>query len=104
MRHSGLGVLYPGTVYRRGAGPERMRRTWDNPNPRCLPNRHDTEPHLNDVADVLASLTVDDRPPWDRTDAFFRRAVIDIEPMTVEQGHLARQAFLDFGNVDTKLE
>jgi hypothetical protein len=32
-----------------------------------------------------------------QADAFFRRAAIDIEPVTVEQGHLARQAFLDFG-------
>ncbi|TCL92227.1 ribonuclease VapC [Rhizobium sp. PP-WC-2G-219] len=32
-----------------------------------------------------------------QADAFFRRAVIDIEPVRVEQGHLARQAFLDFG-------
>jgi len=30
-------------------------------------------------------------------DAFFRRAHIIIEPCTVEQAHLARQAFLDFG-------
>jgi ribonuclease VapC len=30
-------------------------------------------------------------------DVFFRRAGILIEPLTVEQGHLARQAFLDFG-------
>jgi ribonuclease VapC len=30
-------------------------------------------------------------------DAFFRRADIIIEPFTVEQAHLARQAFLDFG-------
>jgi ribonuclease VapC len=30
-------------------------------------------------------------------DVFFRRAGIIIEPVTVEQGHLARQAFLDFG-------
>ena len=30
-------------------------------------------------------------------DVFFRRAGIVIEPVTVEQGHLARQAFLDFG-------
>ena len=30
-------------------------------------------------------------------DVFFRRAGILIEPVTVEQGHLARQAFLDFG-------
>jgi ribonuclease VapC len=32
-----------------------------------------------------------------QADAFFRRAAISIEPVTVEQGHLARQAFLDFG-------
>ena len=30
-------------------------------------------------------------------DMFFRRAGIVIEPVTVEQAHLARQAFLDFG-------
>jgi ribonuclease VapC len=30
-------------------------------------------------------------------DAFFRRANIVIEPVTVEQAHLARHAFLDFG-------
>ena len=30
-------------------------------------------------------------------DMFFRRAEIVIEPVTVEQAHLARQAFLDFG-------
>jgi ribonuclease VapC len=30
-------------------------------------------------------------------DMFFRRAGIVIEPVTVEQVHLARQAFLDFG-------
>ena len=30
-------------------------------------------------------------------DIFFRRAGIVIEPFTVEQAHLARQAFLDFG-------
>jgi ribonuclease VapC len=30
-------------------------------------------------------------------DLFFRRAEIVIEPVTVEQAHLARQAFLDFG-------
>ncbi len=33
-----------------------------------------------------------------QADAFFRRAVIDIEPVTVEQGtSWLRQAFLDFG-------
>jgi len=30
-------------------------------------------------------------------DALFRRVGIVIEPVTVEQGHLARQAFHDFG-------
>jgi ribonuclease VapC len=30
-------------------------------------------------------------------DAFFRRAAIVIEPFTVEQAHLACQAFHDFG-------
>ena len=30
-------------------------------------------------------------------DTFFRRAGIIIEPFTVEQAHLARQAFQDFG-------
>src|ERR1017187_8329084 len=30
-------------------------------------------------------------------DAFSRRAEIVIEPVTVDQAHLARQAFLDFG-------
>lgn len=32
-----------------------------------------------------------------QAEAFFRRAGIVIEPVTVEQGELARQAFLDFG-------
>ena len=30
-------------------------------------------------------------------DIFFRRAGIIIEPFTVDQAHIARQAFLDFG-------
>src|SRR5271165_5760133 len=30
-------------------------------------------------------------------DVFFRRADITLEPFTVEQAHLARQVFLDFG-------
>ena len=30
-------------------------------------------------------------------DTLFRRAGIVIEPLTVEHGHLARQAFLDYG-------
>jgi ribonuclease VapC len=32
-----------------------------------------------------------------QAEAFLRRAGITIEPVTVEQGELARQAFLDFG-------
>jgi ribonuclease VapC len=32
-----------------------------------------------------------------QTEAFFRRAGITIEPVTVAHGELARQAFLDFG-------
>lgn len=32
-----------------------------------------------------------------QTEAFFRRADIIVEPVTIDQGHLARQAFLDFG-------
>ncbi|NBB46772.1 PIN domain-containing protein [Rhizobium sp. CRIBSB] len=32
-----------------------------------------------------------------QVETFFRRAAITIEPVTVEQGDLARQAFLDFG-------
>ena len=32
-----------------------------------------------------------------QSDIFFRRAGIIIEPFTVEQAHIARQAFLDFG-------
>lgn len=32
-----------------------------------------------------------------QTEAFFRRAGITIEPVTIDQGELPRQAFLDFG-------
>lgn len=32
-----------------------------------------------------------------QAEAFFRRAGISIEPLTLEHGELARQAFLDFG-------
>jgi ribonuclease VapC len=32
-----------------------------------------------------------------QAEAFFRRAGVVVEPVTVEQGELARQAFLDFG-------
>ena len=32
-----------------------------------------------------------------QAEAFLRRADIIIEPVTVGHGHLARQAFLDFG-------
>jgi len=32
-----------------------------------------------------------------QAEAFFRRAGVGIEPVTIEHGELARQAFLDFG-------
>jgi ribonuclease VapC len=32
-----------------------------------------------------------------QADAFLRRAAVVVEPVTIEQGDLARQAFLDFG-------
>lgn len=32
-----------------------------------------------------------------QADAFFRHAGIGVEPVTIEHGHLARQAFLDYG-------
>ncbi len=32
-----------------------------------------------------------------QAEAFFRRAGILVEPVTIDQGELARQAFLDFG-------
>jgi ribonuclease VapC len=32
-----------------------------------------------------------------QADAFLRRAGVVVEPVTIEQGNLARQAFLDFG-------
>jgi ribonuclease VapC len=32
-----------------------------------------------------------------QAEVFFRRAQIVIEPVTVDQGELARQAFVDFG-------
>ena len=32
-----------------------------------------------------------------QAEAFFRRAGIVVEPVTIDQGELARQAFLDFG-------
>ena len=32
-----------------------------------------------------------------QADAFLRRAGVVLEPVTIEQGDLARQAFLDFG-------
>lgn len=37
-----------------------------------------------------------------QAEAFFRRAGIVVEPVTVEQGELARQAFLDFGKGATR--
>jgi uncharacterized protein with PIN domain len=38
-----------------------------------------------------------------QAEAFFRRAGIILEPVTVEHGELARQVFLDFGEGATEL-
>jgi len=37
-----------------------------------------------------------------QADAFFRRAGVIIDPVTLDQGELARQAFLDFGKTRHK--
>jgi ribonuclease VapC len=62
---------------------------------------HDSAPSRISVASYLElSMVIEKQlgPEGMRqADAFLRRAAIYIEPVTVEQGHLARQAFLDFG-------
>jgi hypothetical protein len=37
-----------------------------------------------------------------QADAFLRRADVVVEPVTIEQGDLSRQAFLDFGKAGTR--
>lgn len=62
---------------------------------------HDTEICRISVANYLElSMVIENQlgPEGMRqAEAFIRRAGIVIEPVTVEQGELARQAFLDFG-------
>lgn len=62
---------------------------------------HDAESSRISVASyVELSIVVENQlgPEGMRqAEAFFRRAGITIEPVTVEHGELARQAFLDFG-------
>ena len=62
---------------------------------------HDAEPCRISVATYVELSMVIERqlgPEGMRqAEAFFRRADIVVEPVTVEHGHLARQAFLDFG-------
>ncbi|CDN95406.1 MULTISPECIES: type II toxin-antitoxin system VapC family toxin [Rhizobium/Agrobacterium group] len=62
---------------------------------------HDSATTQNSAANYLELSMVIERqlgPEGMRhADAFVRRAAIGIEPVSVEQGHLARQAFLDFG-------
>ena len=62
---------------------------------------HDAERCLISAANFLElSIVVEGQIGPDagrQCDAFLRRAGIIIEPFTVEQAYLARQAFLDFG-------
>jgi ribonuclease VapC len=62
---------------------------------------HDADRCLISAADFLElSIVIESQIGPDagrQCDVFFRRAGIIIEPFTVEQAHLARQAFLDFG-------
>lgn len=62
---------------------------------------HDADHCLISVANfVELSIVIEGQIGPDagrQCDVFFRRAGIIIEPFTVEHGHLARQAFLDFG-------
>jgi ribonuclease VapC len=62
---------------------------------------HDTEScRISVVSFVELSMVVESQIGPDagrQIDALFRRAGIIIESVTVEHGHLARQAFLDYG-------
>jgi ribonuclease VapC len=62
---------------------------------------HDAEHCLISAANFLElSIVIEGQIGPDagrQFDVFFRRANIIIEPFTVEQAHLARQAFFDFG-------
>ena len=69
--------------------------------PRMVRLIHDAERFLISAGNFLELSIVLARqaaPDADRhCDAFFRRAGIITEPVSVEQAHLARQAFHDFG-------
>ncbi|GAA3102387.1 type II toxin-antitoxin system VapC family toxin [Rhizobium viscosum] len=62
---------------------------------------HDAEVTRISVANyVELSMVVENQLGPDgmrQAEAFFRRAGITVEPVTVEHGELARQAFLDYG-------
>ncbi|WP_457810967.1 type II toxin-antitoxin system VapC family toxin [Sinorhizobium meliloti] len=62
---------------------------------------HDAETTRISVANyVELSMVVESQLGSDgmrQAEAFFRRAGIIVEPVTLEHGELARQAFLDFG-------
>jgi len=60
---------------------------------------HDADRCLMSAASYLELSIVMERQtrPDAERDMFFRRAGIVIEPFTVEQAHIARQAFHDFG-------
>jgi len=62
---------------------------------------HDAETCRISVANyVELSMVIESQLGSDgmrQAEAFFRRAGIVVEPVSIEQGELARQAFLDFG-------
>jgi len=62
---------------------------------------HDADRSLISAANFLElSIVIEGQTGTEalrQCDMFFRRAGIVIEPVTVEQAHLARQAFHDFG-------
>lgn len=69
--------------------------------PRFVQLIHDAETTRISVANyVELAMVVENQLGPDgmrQAEAFFRRAGISIEPVTLEHGELARQAFLDFG-------
>ncbi len=62
---------------------------------------HDTDICRLSVANYLElSMVIEKQLGPDgarQADAFIRRAAITIEPVTIDQGHVAKQAFLDYG-------
>jgi ribonuclease VapC len=62
---------------------------------------HGADRRLMSAADLVdLSIVIEGKIGPDagrQCDVFFRRAGITIEPVTLEQAYLARQAFLDFG-------